>query len=227
MNEILKLENVSKQYKQGNAIIEVLKDINFSVKEGEVIAIIGSSGSGKSTLLHLMGLLDQATSGKLYFKGRDIAAISEKEKTAIRLKYIGFVYQYHFLLADFNARDNIAIVHQLLKGSYKESRDEANMWLDVMGLPECRLNLPSELSGGQQQRVAIARALINKPSLILADEPTGNLDPKRAIEIFEMFTSIAKEQKIAVVVVTHNHELAKMADKIYNLENGNIEEVIR
>ena len=227
MNEILKLENISKQYRKENLPIEVLQDINFSLKAGEVVAIIGASGSGKSTLLHLMGLLDRSTSGKIYFKDKDVSTITDKEKTEIRLKYIGFIYQYHFLLPDFNARDNIAIVNQLLQGSYEEARNEANMWLDVMGLSNRKLHLPSELSGGQQQRVAIARALINKPSLILADEPTGNLDPEKAAEIFQLFISIAKEQNIAVIIVTHNQELAKMTDKIYHLNNGRISEIIR
>ncbi len=227
MNDILKLENISKQYRKENVSIEVLQDINFSLKAGEVVAIIGASGSGKSTLLHLMGLLDISTSGKIYFKDQDVSTITDKQKTEIRLKFIGFVYQYHFLLPDFNAIDNIAIVHQLLRGSYKEARNEANMWLDVMGLADRKLHLPSELSGGQQQRVAIARALINKPSLILADEPTGNLDPQRAAEIFQLFISIAKEQNIAVIIVTHNQELAKMTDKIYHLNNGKINEILR
>ena len=227
MNEILKLVNISKQYRREDALIEVLQDINFNLKAGEVVAITGASGSGKSTLLHLIGLLDSATSGKIYFKDIDVSTITDKAKTEIRLKYIGFVYQYHFLLPDFNARDNIAIVNQLLQGSYEEARNEANMWLDIMGLSDRKLHLPSELSGGQQQRVAIARALINKPSLILADEPTGNLDPEKAAEIFQLFISIAKEQNIAVVIVTHNQELAKMTDKIYHLNNGRISEIIR
>ena len=227
MNEILKLVNISKQYRREDALLEVLQDINFNLKAGEVVAITGASGSGKSTLLHLIGLLDSATSGKIYFKDIDVSTITDKAKTEIRLKYIGFVYQYHFLLPDFNARDNIAIVNQLLQGSYEEARNEANMWLDIMGLSDRKLHLPSELSGGQQQRVAIARALINKPSLILADEPTGNLDPEKAAEIFQLFISIAKEQNIAVVIVTHNQELAKMTDKIYHLNNGRISEIIR
>ena len=145
MNEILKLVNISKQYRREDALIEVLQDINFNLKAGEVVAITGASGSGKSTLLHLIGLLDSATSGKIYFKDIDVSTITDKAKTEIRLKYIGFVYQYHFLLPDFNARDNIAIVNQLLQGSYEEARNEANMWLDIMGLSDRKLHLPSEL----------------------------------------------------------------------------------
>ncbi len=214
-NKILTLKNVSKHYRQGNAIIRVLDDLNLNINAGELIAIIGSSGSGKSTLLHIAGLLDKPTNGEV------IIANSEYKTThLIRLNYLGFIYQQHHLLKDFTALENV-IMPRLINGSnQKEAIEAAKSILDGFGLGKKLYNMPGELSGGEQQRVAIARSLINKPKIILADEPTGNLDLKTTNEVFNLFLTVAKEQNTAVVMVTHNHELAHKMDKLYTLKHG-------
>ncbi|KJV92399.1 ABC transporter ATP-binding protein [Rickettsia bellii] len=214
-NKILTLKNVSKHYRQGNSIIRVLDDLNLNINEGELIAIIGSSGSGKSTLLHIAGLLDKPTNGEVI-----IANNEYKTNHLIRLNYLGFIYQQHHLLKDFTAIENV-IMPSLINGSnQKEAIEAAKSILDSLGLGKKLHNMPGELSGGEQQRVAIARSLINKPKIILADEPTGNLDPKTTNEVFNLFLKVAKEQNTAIVMVTHNHELAHRMDKLYKLKHG-------
>ncbi|WP_341791527.1 ABC transporter ATP-binding protein [Rickettsia endosymbiont of Gonocerus acuteangulatus] len=214
-NKILTLKNVSKHYWQGNSIIRVLDDLNLNINEGELITVIGSSGSGKSTLLHIAGLLDKPTNGEVI-----IANSEYKTNHLIRLNYLGFIYQQHHLLKDFTAIENV-IMPRLINGSnQKEAIEAAKNILDSLGLGKKLYNMPGELSGGEQQRVAIARSLINKPKIILADEPTGNLDPKTTNEVFNLFLKVAKEQNTAVVMVTHNHELAHRMDKLYKLKHG-------
>lgn len=214
-NKILTLKKVSKHYRQGNSIIRVLDDLNLDINEGELIAIIGSSGSGKSTLLHIAGLLDKPTNGEVI-----IANSEYKTNHLIRLNYLGFIYQQHHLLKDFTALENV-IMPRLINGSnQKEAIETAKSILNSLGLGKKLYNMPSELSGGEQQRIAIARSLINKPKIILADEPTGNLDPKTTNEVFNLFLKVAKEQNTAVVMVTHNHELAHKMDKLYKLKHG-------
>lgn len=214
-NKILTLKNVSKHYRQGNSIIRVLDDLNLDINEGELIAVIGSSGSGKSTLLHIAGLLDKPTNGEVI-----IANSEYKTNHLIRLNYLGFIYQQHHLLKDFTAIENV-IMPRLINGSnQKEAIEAAKNILNSLGLGKKLHNMPGELSGGEQQRVAIARSLINKPKIILADEPTGNLDPKTTNEVFNLFLKVAKEQNTAIVMVTHNHELAHRMDKLYKLKHG-------
>ncbi|MCC8376976.1 MAG: ABC transporter ATP-binding protein [Rickettsia endosymbiont of Graphium doson] len=214
-NKILTLKNVSKHYRQGNSIIRVLDDLNLDINEGELIAVIGSSGSGKSTLLHIAGLLDKPTNGEVIIANNEC-----KTNHLIRLNYLGFIYQQHHLLKDFTAIENV-IMPRLINGSnQKEAIEAAKNILNSLGLGKKLHNMPGELSGGEQQRVAIARSLINKPKIILADEPTGNLDPKTTNEVFNLFLKVAKEQNTAIVMVTHNHELAHRMDKLYKLKHG-------
>ncbi|AGJ03056.1 Lipoprotein-releasing system ATP-binding protein LolD [Rickettsia prowazekii str. Breinl] len=206
---------ISKHYKQGNTIVRVLDGLNLTANEGELIAIIGSSGSGKSTLLHIAGLLDKPTNGQVI-----IPNIKYKKYHLIRLYYLGFIYQQHHLLKDFTALENV-IIPRLIRGlDQKEAIKDATKILDDLGLEKKLYNMPGELSGGEQQRVAIARSLINKPRIILADEPTGNLDPNTTNEVFNLFLKVARKQNTTVIMVTHNHELAHKMDKLYNLKHG-------
>ncbi|XVN40779.1 MAG: ABC transporter ATP-binding protein [Rickettsia endosymbiont of Argas persicus] len=214
-NKVLILKNISKHYYQGKTVVRVLDDLNLEVTEGELIAVIGSSGSGKSTLLHIAGLLDNPTNGEVIIPSNEY-----EKKHLIRLNYLGFIYQQHHLLRDFTALENV-IMPYLIKGvDRKVAIEAAKNILDSLGLSKKLYNMPGELSGGEQQRVAIARSLINKPKIILADEPTGNLDPKTTNEVFNLFLKVAKEQNTAVIMVTHNHELAHRMDKLYKLKHG-------
>ncbi|MDF2965227.1 MAG: peptide transporter ATPase [Rickettsiaceae bacterium] len=221
-NIILKLENITKSYKQGADKIEILQDINLEVREGELIGIIGASGSGKSTLLHIAGLLDSATSGTLSIQGAEIKDASENILNKLRLEKLGFVYQYHHLLKDFRAVDNVVLPQLLLKTKKDEAYKIAQELLLRLGLKGKEHNYPGELSGGEQQRVAIARAFANKPSIIFADEPTGNLDPHTAEEVFAMLVENTRANKVATIIVTHNHELAAKMDTRYLLKEGKL-----
>ena len=213
---ILELRNISKDYKQGAGIVEVLKDFSLSVNPGEIIAIIGASGCGKSTLLHIAGLLDRPTTGEVLIDSK-IIADDDKVRTNMRLEYIGFVYQYHHLLKDFNARENIALPRLIAGKNYEEALEDADELLGFLELENRSFNFPGELSGGQQQRVAIARALINKPKIILADEPTGNLDPYSAQKVLELLTSTVKESNMAAIIVTHNQQISSFVDRVYKI----------
>lgn len=216
---ILALKNICKDYKQGRSLIEVLKNVNLEIYPGETIAIIGASGSGKSTLLHIAGLLDKADSGEVMINGEVFNQNTNLQNTnKIRLDNMGFVYQHHHLLGDFTAQENVAMP-LLIKGEKKsDAMDKAEDLLNQLGLGKRLWNVPGELSGGEQQRVAIARALVNDPKIILADEPTGNLDPHTADEVFSMFIERAKKFGTAIIMVTHNLELANKMDKSYKLD---------
>ncbi|WP_341789997.1 ABC transporter ATP-binding protein [Rickettsia endosymbiont of Polydrusus tereticollis] len=214
---VLILKDISKQYKQGNTLVRVLDDLNLTVNEGELIAIIGSSGSGKSTLLHIAGLLDKPTNGEVTIPNTD-----QKQNHLIRLYHLGFIYQQHHLLKDFTALENIILPKLIAGGDEEEAIKEAEEILLSLSLVKKSHNMPGELSGGEQQRVAIARSLINKPKIILADEPTGNLDPKTSNEVFNLLLKVAKEQNTAIIMVTHNHEIAYKMDKVYELKHGTL-----
>ncbi len=215
---VLELKNICKDYKQGRSVVEVLQDVNLKIKSGETVAIIGASGSGKSTLLHIAGLLDSPDSGSI--KMPDIYSDKElylNQSNKIRLKHMGFIYQHHHLLSDFTAQENAAMP-LFIKGIKKtNAMDKSAELLKQLGLGKRLFNVPGELSGGEQQRVAIARALINNPKIVLADEPTGNLDPSTASEIFAIFTEYAKKFGTAIVMVSHNLELASKMDKVFKL----------
>ena len=226
MTNLISLEKISKDYYQGRSCINILKEINFSISEGEIVAIIGASGSGKSTLLHIAGLIDSPSSGTINMFGiKNIT--SEKEKTQIRLAKLGFIYQNHYLLTEFNVRENVAIPKILLGGKKEQALDEADYLLDKLGLAKRTFNFPSDLSGGEQQRVAFARAIINKPKLLLADEPTGNLDPKNTKFVFNLIIKLVSEYNMGTIIVTHNDELASLTDTTYLLNEGMLDKIDR
>jgi putative ABC transport system ATP-binding protein len=222
MKTVLDIENVSKSYKLGKLEVPVLKDINLTINEGEFAAIMGPSGSGKSTLMNLIGCLDRPTSGRIIIAGMDISKLSDVELAMIRGKRIGFVFQTFNLISRFTAQKNVELpmVYQDVPGKRREKR--AKELIEMLGLGERARHKPAELSGGQRQRVAIARALANEPEIILADEPTGNLDSKTGKEIMQIFDTIHSEGR-TILMVTHDRELADNCDRIIRLKDGKIE----
>jgi len=224
MNEIiLKATDIKKTFKEGNVITSVLNGINLDIYADEVTAIIGKSGSGKSTLLHILGTLSQADSGSVMFKQKNIEQMNAFERALFRNKNLGFVYQFHHLLGDFSAIENVMMPLMIGHTSRSAAEKIAKEYLEKVGLGDRLDYRPSELSGGERQRVAIARALCNKPDIILADEPTGNLDNQNAQAVFDLFTSLVKEQHAAVVMVTHDRALAERCNRIYEITDGRID----
>lgn len=224
---ILALKGISKDYKQGRSIIEVLKNVDLTVNQKEMVAIVGASGSGKSTLLHIAGLLDPADSGQIFIDNVPDSKIANlRYANQIRLDNMGFIYQYHHLLKDFTAQENAAMPLLINNVPKKEAIERAESILEELGLGKRLYNVPGELSGGEQQRVAVARALINNPKIILADEPTGNLDPHTADEVFAMFLERAEKENTAIIMVSHNLELASKMHKTYKLDEGSLVEVL-
>lgn len=224
-NNILSLKNICKSFYQGQQKLDVLRNVDFEIASGEIVALIGPSGSGKSTLLQISGLLELPDNGHIYLDGQDCFIANDSVRTSLRRDFLGFVYQYHNLLPDFNALENV-IIPQLIAGkSYKAAKERAKWLLDKMKLDGRFTHRPAELSGGEQQRVAIARALANTPKLLLADEPTGNLDPKTSDIVFEALLSIIKETGLAALIATHNMELAKSMDKQVSLQDGQLVEL--
>lgn len=219
---ILKCENLTKQYKSGTVKVMALDNVSFTVKRGEFISVIGSSGSGKSTLLHLLGGVDKPTSGKVFINNIDLFQLTEDKLAEFRRKQIGIIYQFYNLLPIMNVKENILLPSQLDKRTIEEK--ELNDLICVLGLEDRVNHLPNQLSGGQQQRVAIGRALINHPALILADEPTGNLDSKASDEIVELLKRSNRDYKQTIVMITHNIDIAAQADRIIKLEDGKIVE---
>ncbi len=221
-NTVIACSNLSKIYKDGTAQVDVLHHIHLEVKPGELVAIVGSSGSGKSTLLHLLGGLDKPSSGSVSVAGKPLATLSEKEKCHLRNHYLGFVYQFHHLLPEFTALENVGMP-LLIRGDAPEViQSKAETLLESVGLKKRMLHKIGELSGGERQRVAIARALVADPLCILADEPTGNLDPKNAEKVLQLFLDLQKAHQTSVVMVTHDLNIAKHAQRILSLENGQL-----
>ncbi|MES2961921.1 MAG: ABC transporter ATP-binding protein [Pseudomonadota bacterium] len=220
MQTVLKLLNIEKNFFQADQKIEVLKGVNLEIKKGELVALIGPSGSGKTTLLQIAGLLDSATSGQILIGEIDSSKANDKTRTEIRKNHVGFVYQFHHLLPEFSALENVALPLLIQDKNRKEAFEIAEKILAEVGLADRLNHKPSELSGGQQQRVALARAVVTKPSLILADEPTGNLDSEFAGKIFELLQNLVKTYQIGCLVVTHNMELAKKADRVVSIKDG-------
>lgn len=219
---VLELNNITKQFVQGGRELDILKDAGLTIAEGESVALVAPSGAGKSTLLQIAGLLDKPSSGNIVIDGQTIKDASDDLRTRMRREKIGFVYQFHYLLADFSARENL-VLPQLIAGTDKKTaQDNADELLRMVNLEERSGHYPSELSGGEQQRVAIARALVNNPVLLLADEPTGNLDPKTADNIFRLLQNMVRELKLAALIVTHNMELAEKMDRILTVKDGKI-----
>ncbi len=225
MNEdiVLKLTGITKDFYQGRSLIEVLKDVSLELKSGQMIAIVGSSGSGKSTLLHIAGLLDIPTKGRVEIMGNSFEKQSLDNAAVIRLNNLGFIYQYHHLLRDFTAQENAAMPLIIQGINKSEALDRAEVILSDLGLGKRLYNVPGELSGGEQQRVAIARAFINKPKIVLADEPTGNLDPNTAEDVFNMFLQCAQNENTAIIMVTHNMAIANRLNKVYKLDYSLLE----
>lgn len=219
--KILEVQHVVKTYGSHQNQVKALSDVSFAAEQGEFIAIVGTSGSGKSTLLNLLGDLDVPTEGKISIRGHDIGSLTRKEQTIFRRRNIGFVFQNYSLMPVLNVYDNVALPVTFDKGSHVD-REHIRELLNELGLWEKRKRYPSELSGGQQQRAAIARALANKPALLLADEPTGNLDSKTAVEVIGLLKASSQKYHQTVLMVTHNEALAQSCDRIIRIEDGRL-----
>jgi len=223
---VLEAANLSKSYDDGGGSrLDVLRDINITIRAGEKVAIVGASGSGKSTLLHLLGGLDTPTSGDVFIDEKNLGRMSEKQRCRLRNNYLGFIYQFHHLLAEFTAQENVAMP-ALIRGTRpSQAMNKASMLLDKVGMTRRVHHKPSELSGGERQRAAIARAVINEPRCICADEPTGNLDKATANQVVQVLMRLNNEFGTSLIVVTHDMELAKKMDTIYTIENGELKKL--
>ena len=221
---VLSVRGVTRTYDSAAGPLTVLKGVDLDVMPGEVVGLIGPSGSGKSSLLHAAGLLERPTSGEIRVDGRDVGDLPERARTHIRLASIGFVYQFHHLLAEFDARDNVALPLRIAGVNQAEARARAEEVLTALGLGERLTHQPAQMSGGEQQRVAVARALANRPRLLLADEPTGNLDPATSQTVFEALHKLVKDTGVAALIATHNMELAGHMDRVFAIKDGHLEE---
>ncbi|MSO91716.1 MAG: ABC transporter ATP-binding protein [Acetobacteraceae bacterium] len=222
MSDSLVLQNVQRIYRTEAGELPVLRGVDFSLRAGEIVALVAPSGAGKSTLLHLAGLLEKPDSGKVSVLGRDAGKLPDTERTAIRRDRIGFVYQFHHLLAEFSALENV-ILPQLIAGKPRvQAAERARALLVAFGLADRENHLPGKLSGGEQQRVAIARALANAPAILLADEPTGNLDVATASIVFDELLSVVRTQNVAALIATHNPDLAARMDRTITLRDGKV-----
>ena len=223
-NVIMKLEDIDKFYMETGNKLHILKKLNLEVKRGEFVSILGKSGSGKSTLLNIMGLLDKIDGGKIWIDNKEVSSLNEVERNNIKNHFLGFVFQFHYLMSEFTALENVMIPALLNNFKNKaEIEKEAKELLEIVGLAERIKHKPNQLSGGEKQRVAIARAMINKPKLILADEPTGNLDEDTGELIFSLFRKINKEHNQSIVVVTHARDLSQVTDRQIYLKRGVLE----
>lgn len=218
--EILRVEHLCKTYGKGTTQVKALDDVSFTVNKGEFVAIVGASGSGKSTLLHLLGGVDRPTSGRVYIDDKDIYNYSDDELAIFRRRQVGIIYQFYNLIPILNVEENIKLPLSL--DNRKIKQDELEQLLKTLGLEDRRNHLPNELSGGQQQRTSIGRAMITHPAIILADEPTGNLDTKASDEIVSLLKKSNKEYNQTIIMITHNMEIARMADRILKIEDGKI-----
>ncbi len=219
---IIECHNLQKRYTEGNLDVNVLKGISLAINEGEKIAIVGTSGSGKSTLLHLLGSLDLPSAGQVNILGQDISKLSDRARSLLRNRSLGFIYQFHHLLPEFTALENVAMPLLIGKHSVKEATDLASEMLIKVGLEQRLQHKPGQLSGGERQRAAIARALVTHPRAVLADEPTGNLDHATANRVFDLMQELNEQMKTAFIVVTHDLELAKKMDRAYLLLDGEL-----
>ena len=221
---LLQCVNINKFYQEGDNTTQVLKNISFSMNSSELVAIVGSSGSGKSTLLHTLGGLDQPSEGEVFIKGQSLQQLSSNALAKLRNQHLGFVYQFHHLMADFSALENVMMPMLIGQQNKNEAKDRAEQMLQAVGLSHRITHRPSALSGGERQRVAIARALVNNPSLVLADEPTGNLDQKTTESIFELIKQLNQEQQIAFLLVTHDLNLANKLNRRLIMQDGVLRE---
>ncbi|MEH6632131.1 MAG: ABC transporter ATP-binding protein [Halopseudomonas aestusnigri] len=222
VNKGLSLSKVNKTYRQGAKELHVLNDVSFNLVPGEIVALVGPSGAGKSTLLHSAGLLEKPDSGDILVNEISSASLNDKRRTALRRDTIGFVYQYHHLLPEFSAVENVILPQMITGLSKTKAHKRASELLDMVGLSERLSHRPGELSGGEQQRVAIARALANAPTVLLADEPTGNLDPETANRVFELLLKLVRSVGLTALIATHNHALAGRMDRVLHFEGGKI-----
>jgi lipoprotein-releasing system ATP-binding protein len=221
---ILELRNIAKAFTQASGVLPILTDVSMQVWPGEMVALVGPSGSGKSTLLHIAGLLDRPSAGEVWIKGRNCTSLPDSERSRLRRELLGFVYQYHHLLPEFTALENV-IVPQMVGGkSYRAAKKIGRDLLDALGLQPRESHRPAKLSGGEQQRVAIARAMANRPTLIIADEPTGNLDPNTADRVFFQLNALVKTAGIGALVATHNYELAHRMSRVLRIHEGRVVE---
>lgn len=220
---VLQACELRKHYGEGEALVEAVRGVDVHVGSGEFVAIMGPSGSGKSTLLHLLGLVDSPSSGKILLEGRDVSLMSDDERTLVRRRRMGFIFQAFNLLSTLNAQDNVAIPLWLDRAPSAEAAQRATAMLEQVGLAHRAEHLPSALSGGEQQRVAIARALVTKPALLLADEPTGNLDSANSAQVMQLLRRLVDEQKQTIVMVTHDRQVAAAADRLLIFRDGHVE----
>ncbi|HRE60596.1 MAG TPA: ABC transporter ATP-binding protein [Micropepsaceae bacterium] len=222
--EVLGLINVARSFGADENRLDVFSGVNLSIRAGELVALLGPSGSGKSSLLHIAGLLEAPSAGIVRIEGETVEALSDVERTCVRRRALGFVYQFHHLLPEFSALENVAIPQMITGAPKAEAQARARQLLERVGLGERLTHRPAKLSGGEQQRVAIARALANRPKLLLADEPTGNLDPRTADKVFALLLEIVRGDGLAALIATHNHALAAAADRTLVLDNGQLVE---
>jgi lipoprotein-releasing system ATP-binding protein len=223
--EILKIDNVSRHYGEGETRLDILRDTSFSLRKGEIVGLVAPSGTGKSTLLHLAGLLERPDEGDVLINGAKCGALGDADRTAIRRMEIGFVYQFHHLLPEFSALENVMMPQMIAGLSPAMAAERAHQLLDYLRVGHRAEHRPAELSGGEQQRVAIARAVANAPLLLLADEPTGNLDPVTAHYVFEALEALVRQSGLAALIATHNHELASRMDRRVTLAEGQVVEI--
>lgn len=220
-NVVLEAKQIRKTFTDGKTDVDVLKGLSLQVEAGQCISIVGASGSGKSTLLHVLGGLDRPSTGEVFLDGKRFDTLSETTRGELRNLHLGFVYQFHHLLPEFSALENVAMPLMLRKGSqFSEVKKKAEYLLERVGLSHRLTHKPGELSGGERQRVALARALVTNPKVMLADEPTGNLDRQTAMTIFELLNDLKKEFNMAMLIVTHDEQLAQTADKIMHMQDG-------
>jgi len=222
METAIELRDIEKEYDLGAIKLHVLKEINLKVKKSDIVAIMGPSGSGKSTMLHMLGCLDRPTRGKIIIDGVDVSRLNDDELAKIRREKIGFIFQFFYLIPSLTALKNVELPMTFIKSSAKDREERAKELLKMVGLEERMYHKPSQLSGGESQRVAIARALANNPQIILADEPTGNLDSKSGKEIMDILVKLNKERGVTLIIVTHDPSIARHAEKVINLKDGKI-----
>ena len=218
----LQLAGVVKTFRQGERELQVLRGIDFSIAPGEMTALVGPSGSGKSTLLHIAGLLERPDSGEITIAGQAVGRLGDDARSKLRSRALGFVYQYHHLLPEFSALENVVVPQMIAGRARGQARQQARSLLEAVGLAERLDHRPARLSGGEQQRVAIARALANQPAVLLADEPTGNLDPETAARVFAVLRELVRQTRVAALIATHNLELAHSMDRVLRLEQGRV-----
>lgn len=221
---VLELRDITRHYTQGASTLKVFDKLNFSIKSGQIVGLVGQSGSGKSSLLHIAGLLEKPTSGEVFIAGRNCVDLNDDARTKIRRYAVGFIYQFHHLLPEFTALENVIMPQMIAGVGFKEASIRAKSLLDKLGLGQRVEHRPPELSGGEQQRVAICRALANRPLVLLADEPTGNLDPKTSEAVHKEFLHLIEDEGLAAVIATHNLDLARTMHRVVNLEGGVLKE---